>query len=223
VLITRLCVVERVAPADVHIERLVLPELPRAGEDPPSRHSASLVVGFVVLPRGLPARDSGDECPSNSKTDERPFPPSVDRERPRKERGARSQNEHGRERGEGVETTSKGRALQLAELLGAIARELAKVRCSSGIERLDLSGTAGERMNRIRQTGSRDANSPYPIASEATTVRSVCHTRAANLRDCLWMYERTQPTKMPTPLDNGRRSPRNLLRGVVARLLGRKP
>jgi len=28
---------------------------------------------------------------------------------------------------------------------------------------------------------------------------------------------------MPTALDNGRRSPRKLLRAVVARLLGRKP
>jgi hypothetical protein len=30
-------------------------------------------------------------------------------------------------------------------------------------------------------------------------------------------------SSVPTPLDNGRRSPRKLLRAVVARLLGRKP
>jgi hypothetical protein len=31
------------------------------------------------------------------------------------------------------------------------------------------------------------------------------------------------PVPVPTTLDNGRRSPRKLLRAVVARLLGRKP
>jgi hypothetical protein len=33
----------------------------------------------------------------------------------------------------------------------------------------------------------------------------------------------SKPTYMPTALDNGRRSPRKLLRAVVARLLGRRP
>jgi hypothetical protein len=40
-------------------------------------------------------------------------------------------------------------------------------------------------------------------------------------RNCV--ANETQNSPVPTALDNGRRSPRKLLRAVVARLLGRKP
>ena len=68
------------------------------------------------------------------------------------------------------------------------------------------------------------ANATFGLAG-ARAARQRPRHRQTRLTEKHSFAERTRRRThtLPTALDNGRRSPRKLLRAVVARLLGRKP